>query len=59
VIEIGVGEKNAGDRTVARRRRMWLQDGRRFDLPGQIGGNIDQEPLSIIDSDRDARLRLR
>jgi hypothetical protein len=59
VIEIGIGQKNAGDRAVARRTAPRLQFGRAFDLSGQVRRSVNQEPASIVAADRDARLRLR
>jgi len=59
MIEIGICEENAGDRTVARRNRTGLQFRRVLDLPRQIGRSIDQEPAFAVGGDRRARLRLR
>jgi hypothetical protein len=41
MIEIGIGEENAGDRTVARRNRARLQFGRALNLPRQVGRSVD------------------
>jgi len=59
VIEIGISEENAGDRTIARRGRMGLQFWRALDLPRQIGRGVDQEPAIVVAGDGKARLRLR
>jgi hypothetical protein len=59
VIDIGIREENASDRTVAERHPTRLQCRRALDLPRQIGRSIDQEPAIILAGNRDARLRLR
>jgi hypothetical protein len=62
MIDVGIREENAGDRTVAQRNRTRLQFRRALDLPRQIGRSIDQEPAPKafgVAGDRDARLRLR
>jgi len=41
MIYIGICEKNAGDRTIARRFSARLQSWCAFDLPRQIGRSID------------------
>ena len=62
MIDIGIREENAGDRTVAQRNRTRLQFRRALDLPWQIWRSIDQEPVPKVfgvAGDGDARLRLR
>ena len=59
MIEIGIGEKNARNRAVARRVTSRLQFRTAFDLSRKVRRSIDQEPALIVDANRDARLRLR
>ena len=62
MIDIGIREENASDRTVAQRNTTRLQFRRALDLPWQIGRSIDQEPAPKafgVAGNRDARLRLR
>ena len=59
MIQIGIGEKNARDRAVARRVPSRLQLRRAFDLSRKVRRSVDQEPALIVAANRDARLRLR
>jgi hypothetical protein len=59
MIDIGIREENASDRTVAQRNTTRLQFRGALDLPRQIGRSIDQEPAIIVAGNGDARLRLR
>src|SRR2546430_14761659 len=65
MIDVGVCQKNSCDRAVARSgvcRTAGLQLPRAFDLPRQIGGCVNQEPVLNpfgVAADSDAGLRLR
>ena len=62
MIDIGIGQKNACDRSVAEWSGARLQSRRAFDLSGQIRRRVDQPPalkFFRVGADRDARLRLR
>ena len=59
MIDIGIREENASDRTVAQRNTTRLQFRRALDLPRQIRRSINQEPAIIVPGNRDARLHLR
>src|SRR2546427_6389924 len=59
MIDIGVCQKNACDRTVTRRVAARLQLWRVFDLSRKIGRSVDEKPSLSVASDRDARLCLR
>ena len=64
MIDVGIRQKNSGDRSVAQSSscltvRVQLRRG--FDLSSQIGRCVDQEPaqkLFGVAADRDAGLRL-
>ena len=58
VVEIGVGERDAGDRRVARALSR-MQFGRGFDLRPQVRRRAQQKPRSAVLPDRDLRLRAR
>src|SRR6478609_6711846 len=59
MIEVGVCQKNACDRTVAQGTKAGLQLWCMFDLPTKIRRCVDQEPARIVAADHDAGLRLR
>ncbi len=62
MVDVGICQKNACDRSVARRVAAGLQLRHAFDLPGQIGRCVDQEIASNgfrVAADRGTRLRLR
>lgn len=54
MIEIGIGEEKAGNRSVSRRIGLWLQLRRAFDLLREIGRSVDQKPAVIIAANGDA-----
>jgi hypothetical protein len=62
VIDVGICEKNTGNRSIARRITPWLQPWHTFDLPIQIGRRVDEKPTVEtfgVAADGDARLCLR
>ena len=59
MIEVGVCQKNACDRTVAQGIKAGLQLWCVFDLPTKIRRCVDQEPTRVVAADHDAGLRLR
>ena len=61
MIDVGICQKNACNWSVARRITARLQPRHAFDLPGQIGRRVNQEPAVKtfgVATDSDARLRL-
>jgi hypothetical protein len=46
VIEIGIGQQNAGDGGIANRSLSRLKAGKGFDLRTKVGGCVDEEPFS-------------
>ena len=62
MIDVGICQKNSHDRTVARRVAARLQLRDAFNLPGQIGRCVNQEPALNpfrVAANRDAGLRLQ
>jgi hypothetical protein len=54
MIEIGVGEENAGEWAIPQWSKPRLKFRRALNLPGQIGRRIDQEPAIVAAGNRDA-----
>ena len=55
VVDVGIGEEHAADRRTARRTRVQRYEG--FDLLGDVGRAVEEQPAFTVGAYRQTRLR--